>query len=80
MFANGQDPVALGLVESINRPSGNLTGVTFMASELGLKRLGLLYQNLDREGEEAGVAGWTNALNTNAMSCGQVLAAFFGVQ
>ena len=42
VFANGQDPVALGLVESINRPSGNLTGVTFMASELGPKRLGLL--------------------------------------
>ena len=35
-----------------------------------------LYQNLDREGEEAGVAGWTNALNTNAISRGQVLAAF----
>jgi putative ABC transport system substrate-binding protein len=42
VFANGQDPVALGLVTSINRPSGNLTGVTFMASELGPKRLGLL--------------------------------------
>jgi putative tryptophan/tyrosine transport system substrate-binding protein len=42
VFANGQDPVALGLVASINLPSGNLTGVTFMASELGPKRLGLL--------------------------------------
>ena len=36
-----------------------------------------LYRNvLDREGEAAGVAGWTNALNTNTMSRGQVLAGF----
>ena len=36
-----------------------------------------LYRNvLDREGEAAGVAGWTNALNTHAMSRGQVLAGF----
>jgi putative ABC transport system substrate-binding protein len=42
VFANGQDPVAMGLVVSFNRPGGNVTGVTFMASELGPKRLGLL--------------------------------------
>ena len=36
-----------------------------------------LYRNvLDREGEAAGVAGWTNALNTHTMSRGQVLAGF----
>ena len=36
-----------------------------------------LYRNvLDREGEATGVAGWTNALNTHAMSRGQVLAGF----
>ena len=36
-----------------------------------------LYQNvLDREGEATGVAGWTNALDTHAMSRGQVLAGF----
>ena len=36
-----------------------------------------LYRNvLDREGEAAGVADWTNALNTNTMSRGQVLAGF----
>src|ERR1044072_2671878 len=42
VFVNGQDPVAMGLVPSIARPGGNLTGVSFMAAELGPKRLGLL--------------------------------------
>jgi putative ABC transport system substrate-binding protein len=42
VFASGGDPVGEGLVASLNRPSGNLTGVVFMASELGAKQLGLL--------------------------------------
>jgi putative ABC transport system substrate-binding protein len=42
VFVIGQDPVAMGLVSSLARPGGNITGVTFMASELGPKRLGLL--------------------------------------
>jgi putative ABC transport system substrate-binding protein len=42
VFVNGQDPVAMGLVPSIARPGGNITGVSFMAAELGPKRLGLL--------------------------------------
>ena len=42
VFASGGDPVKEGLVASLNRPSGNLTGVVFMASEMGAKQLGLL--------------------------------------
>jgi len=42
VFVNGQDPIEMGLVTSINRPDGNITGVSFMAVELGPKRLGLL--------------------------------------
>jgi putative ABC transport system substrate-binding protein len=42
VMATGADPVALGLVESLARPGGNVTGVTSISTELSGKRLELL--------------------------------------
>lgn len=42
VFLTGDDPVATGLVESLNRPAGNVTGVTWLAGELGAKNLELM--------------------------------------
>ena len=44
IFATGSDPVRDGIVASLNRPGGNITGVTFLVSGLGAKRLDLLRQ------------------------------------
>ena len=44
VFLVGEDPTRLGLVTSLARPSGNLTGVNMLANELEAKRLHLLHQ------------------------------------
>src|SRR5262249_15039873 len=44
VFATGGDPVKAGLVESLSRPGGNITGVTFLVNALGPKELEILRQ------------------------------------
>jgi putative ABC transport system substrate-binding protein len=48
VFMSSEDPVEYGLVASLNRPGGNVTGVTFLTSELMPKRLNLLLELVTR--------------------------------
>src|SRR5262245_37548299 len=49
VFMIGANPIEAGLVASLNRPGGNLTGVTSMTGELGGKRLQLLHESVPAE-------------------------------
>lgn len=44
IFANGGDPITSGLVTGLNRPSGNITGATFLTTALAPKRLELVHE------------------------------------
>src|SRR5215467_322738 len=46
VFAVGTDPIKVGLVESLSRPNGNLTGTSIFLSVLGPKRMELLHELL----------------------------------
>ena len=63
VFANGGDPIRSGLVSSLNRPAGNITGVTFLTTELPGKRLDLVHEVLPT----AHVVGYLLKPNNPAM-------------
>jgi len=48
VFTTGADPVQLGLVASLNRPGGNVTGVSFLVNELTKKQFEVLHQILPK--------------------------------
>ena len=64
LFIVAEDPVRLGLVASLARPGGNLTGVNFVAAELVAKRLELLRELLPRLNRMAVLVSPVTTTNT----------------
>jgi putative ABC transport system substrate-binding protein len=63
VFYMGADPVKLGLVESFNRPGGNVTGIVFNSNEMTVKRLELFHELLPKS---VPIALLTNPTNPNS--------------
>ena len=62
VFVTGDDPVESGLVKSLNRPGGNMTGITLISSVLGSKQLGLLRELVPTTTSIAFLTGPKNAV------------------
>jgi putative ABC transport system substrate-binding protein len=72
VFAIGGDPVKFRLVNSLNRPGGNITGVSFLSNVLLAKQIGILHETI---GKESTIGFLINPNNPNAEADTKEVAA-----
>jgi putative ABC transport system substrate-binding protein len=81
VFTGGSDPVNSGLVASLNEPGGNITGITFLAQELGPKRLQILREVVPTATDFALLVNPANAVQAEPTTRGlQAAAHTLGLQ
>jgi len=80
VFSVGTDPVKLGLVDSLNRPGGNATGVSYFTQELGPKRLGLLRELIPGDADVIVLGNPRNAATDLAVRDMQIAVSTIGQQ
>ena len=80
VFVIGGDPVMFGIVASLNRPGGNITGITLLGSEIAAKRFGLLLELVPQAGVIAVLANPTNQISEPQIADLQAAAHTFGRQ
>ena len=68
VFNTGEDPVKLGLVDSLSRPGGNVTGVTSLGGQLGAKRLELVREIMPTANAVGALVNPTNPVVADAQT------------
>ena len=80
VFGMGGDPVNEGLVQSLAKPGGTMTGVAFLTGELGAKRLGLLHELLPSATRVVHLVNPSNPLTAPLVADVQAAASSIGMQ
>ena len=79
VMANSGDPVGTGLIASLSRPGGNVTGLSLLAPDLGGKRLELLKETVPKVSRVGVLWNPTNAVKALELNSTEVAARALGV-